>query len=139
MFLIQKNRKKKGYENTDNITYVTNELITKEKLEIVFKTACLKYKLGGIEPYENFWVADKKNKAILVVNINDVNENGESETEKEALKEFELVDAILPKNGHILDVEYSNYSILNSFENALKSLYSELYYYDDKKNEFIKL
>ena len=86
----------------DNISYITNELITKEKLANILEVAGLKYKLGGIEPFENFWVSDKKNKAILVANINDVNENGESETEKEALREFELAEAILPANGHIL-------------------------------------
>ena len=123
----------------DNVSYITKELITKEKLETILITAGLKYELGGIAPYENFWVADKKNKAILVANINDVNENGESETEKESLKEFELIEVVLPDNSHILDVEYSDYSVLNAFEKALKSLYPEAHYYDDKRNEFIKL
>lgn len=123
----------------DNISYITDVLITKDKLEMILKTAGLKYELGGIEPFENFWVADKKNKAVLVANINDVNENGESETEKEALKEFEFAEVTLPENGHILDVEYADYAVLNAFENALKSLYPEAHYYDEKRNEFIKL
>lgn len=124
----------------DTISYITNELITKEKLEEILKLAGLKYELGGYEPYENFWVPDKKNKAILVVNINDLNENGESETEKEALREFETGEVILPiVNGHVLDVEYANYNVLNSFETAINKLYPEAYYYDDKLNEFIKL
>ena len=123
----------------DNISYVTKELITKEKLEEIFKMAGLKYELGGIEPYENFRVAYKKNKAILVTNINDVIENGESLTQKEALKEFEFIEALLPENGYVLDVEYADYGVLNIFEKALKNLYSEVYYYDDKRNAFIKL
>ena len=123
----------------DNISYITKELITKEKLVEIFKIAGLKYELGGIEPYENFWVPDKKNKAVLVVNINDVDENGESETEKESLKEFEIIKAVLPTDSHILDVEYSDYKILKVFEDAIKKIYAEVYYYDDKLNKFIEL
>lgn len=125
----------------DIISYITNEIITKEKLEKIFEKANLKYKLGGYEPgYENFWVSDKKNRAILVIDINDVNENGESITEKESLREFETGEVVLPIiNGHVLDVEYSNYKVLNTFEEAIKSLYPEAYYYDDKRNKFIKL
>lgn len=137
--MIRNHKRKEGLKKVDNISYITNYLITKEKLAKILDVAGLKYELGGIEPFENFWVADKKNKAILVVNINDVNENGESETEKEALKEFELAEAILPDNSHILDVEYADYAVLNKFEKALKSLYPESYYYDDERNEFIKL
>ena len=40
----------------DTISYITNKLITKEKLEEILKLAGLKYELGGYEPYENFWV-----------------------------------------------------------------------------------
>ena len=137
--MIRKKKRKRGRNIMDNISYVTKELITKEKLEEIFKTAGLKYVLGGIEPYENFWVPDKKNKAILVANINDINEKGESETEKEALKEFEIIEVVLPANSHILDVEYSDYNILCLFEDAIKKIYSEVYYYDDKLNKFIEL
>lgn len=124
----------------DNISYITQELITKEKLEKILEIAGLKYELGGSKPYENFWVADKNKKAILVVNINDVNENGECEMEKESLREFENGDVVLPIiNGHILDVEYADYGTLNKLEIAIKELYPEAYYYDDKRNQFIKL
>ncbi len=124
----------------DNISYITNELITKEKLEKILDASGLKYELGGSKPYENFWVADKNKNAVLVANINDVNENGESETEKEALREFETGEVDLPiANCHVLDVEYANYSVLNTFEEVIKKLYPEAYYYDDKRNKFIKL
>ncbi len=124
----------------DNISYITNELITKEKLEKILEIAGLEYELGGSKPYENFWIADKNKKAILVVSINDVNDNGESETEKEALREFENGDVILPiVNGHILDVEYADYGTLSKLEIVIKKLYPEAYYYDDKQNQFIKL
>ena len=39
-------------------------LITKEKLEEILKLAGFKYELGGYKPYANFWVPDRKNKAI---------------------------------------------------------------------------
>ena len=76
----------------------------------------------------------------MVIDINDVNEFGESETEKEALREFESADVTLPfANAHVLDVEYNNYKILNLFEAAFIKLYSDVLYYDDEKDAFIKL
>lgn len=80
----------------NNISYITKEFITKDSLEKILKLANLKYNLGGIKPFENYWVPNKKNKALLVIDINDVNEFGESETEKEALREFESADVTLP-------------------------------------------
>lgn len=77
---------------------------------------------------------------ILVVDMNDVNEFGESETEKEVLWEFESADVSLPfANAHGLDVEYNNYKILNLFEAAFIKLYPDVLYYDDEKDAFIKL
>lgn len=124
----------------NNISYITKEFITKDSLEKILKLANLKYNLGGIKPFENYWVPNKKNKTLLVIDINDVNEFGESETEKEALREFESADVTLPfANAHVLDVEYNNYKILNLFEAAFIKLYPDALYYDDEKDSFIKL
>ena len=114
--MILKN-KRREVRIMNNISYITKEFITKDSLEKILKLANLKYNLGGIKPFENYWVPNKKNKALLVIDINDVNEFGESETEKEALREFESADVTLPfANAHVLDVEYNNYKILNLFE-----------------------
>ena len=122
------------------ISFVTRDLITKEKLEEILKLAGFKYELGGYKPYANFGVPDRKNKAILVIDINEVDEYGDSQSEKEALREFKNADMELPiVNGHILDVEYDNYRVLDAFEKAIKELYTEVFYYDDILNKFIKL
>ena len=36
------------------ISFVTRDLITKEKLEEILKLAGFKYELGGYKPYANF-------------------------------------------------------------------------------------
>ena len=122
------------------LSKILAQKIGNNHLEKILKLANLKYNLGGIKPFENYWVPNKKNKALLVIDINDVNEFGESETEKEALREFESTDVTLPfANAHVLDVEYNNYKILNLFEAAFIKLYPDALYYDDEKDSFIKL
>lgn len=122
------------------LSKILAQKIGNNHLEKILKLANLKYNLGGIKPFENYWVPNKKNKALLVIDINDVNEFGESETEKEALREFESADVTLPfANAHVLDVEYNNYKILNLFEAAFIKLYPDALYYDDEKDSFIKL
>ena len=122
------------------LSKILAQKIGNNHLKKILKLANLKYNLGGIKPFENYWVPNKKNKALLVIDINDVNEFGESETEKEALREFESADVTLPfANAHVLDVEYNNYKILNLFEAAFIKLYPDALYYDDEKDSFIKL
>lgn len=122
-------------------SFITNELITKEKLEEILTLANLTYELGGYEPEDEcFWVFDEDKDPLLVAYINDVNENGESNNEKESLREFKYAEVTLPiENGHALDIEYSDLRTFKAFINAVKILYPEAYYYNDFKDKFIKI
>lgn len=122
------------------ISFATKELITKVELEEIFNNAGLNYKLGGVFPFEEFWIPDNDDKAIFIVYINDLDEKGFSNTESEFLKDFNNLNIRLPKlYKHILCIESRNAKIFDKFVSSLLKLYPEVYYYDDKKDEFIKL